>query len=101
MIRRILLDYCLTIRQGLHNLKGTSDWAIYIYMMLMPLLYGFQYKEKAGKAILFYYAIMLPLIVGMLLSRMYPNQMEKTMLLFWDFHTLVPLYFYRFRALPC
>ncbi|MBE5961878.1 MAG: hypothetical protein E7256_10970 [Lachnospiraceae bacterium] len=76
MLRLVLNDYKYGFNQGLINV-ARSGWMIYIYMLVgVPLMFHF---DVTG--IVTFYCSMIPMLLAMLLSRMYANVMNKTLLL--------------------
>lgn len=70
MLKLVLNDYKCQMKHAFSNLHYT-DWFIYIYLLIFPTIHGIY--------AFFYYSSMFSMIFGLLLSRMYPNQLSKTM----------------------
>lgn len=77
MFRMVLDDYRSQAKQAFKDTWKTGNWVIYMYMMVYPPLFiHFNIDEY-----FVYYAMILPMILGVLLSRMYPNKLGKTLFL--------------------
>ncbi|MFA9464492.1 MAG: hypothetical protein ACERKN_09405 [Velocimicrobium sp.] len=79
MIRMVLRDYRMNWKEGLSNVSKNGSWFVYLYLLIVPAnLFGFMDKPSH---VAVYYGILFPLMLGLLLSRMYPNRLSKTMFL--------------------
>ena len=75
MLKLVVESYKNQIKSGFKNLWA-QGWMIYIYMLAIPpILFDIE------SHVLLYYCVMIPQLLGLMLSRMYPNQMSKTLLL--------------------
>lgn len=75
MLKLVVESYKNQIKSGFKNLWA-QGWMIYIYMLAIPpILFDIE------SHVLLYYCVMIPQLFGLMLSRMYPNQMSKTLLL--------------------
>ena len=77
MLKYVLQDYKGQFKSGLKGMYN-EGWFIYVYLMICPLTMWV--AEDKGE-LLIYYCGMFPVAFGLFLSRMYPNQMSKTLLL--------------------
>lgn len=75
----VLRDYRMHWKEEIQNIFKNSSWFIYLYVMIIPANL-FDYTDKISRAVT-YYGILFPLMIGLLLSRMYPNGLNKTMFL--------------------
>lgn len=75
MFKSVLEDYKNQAWSSLKSTWNTGKWGPYVNMFLMAGILGEQPITLA------FYSYMLPLCVGLMLSRMYPNRISKTMLL--------------------
>lgn len=76
MLKMILKDYRMTWKQGLANVYNSAGNFLPIYLMIYPLLGGTDYN---GKEEIIYYAGIGAYVLAILLSRMFPNRLEKTL----------------------
>ncbi len=75
MLKLVVESYKNQFKSAIRNLWNTG-FMIYIYMLIIPVGW-FDVKEH----FLIYYCAVVPLLIGLALSRMYPNEMSKTLLL--------------------
>jgi len=73
----VLRDYRMHWKERLQNVFKNGSWFAYLYLMIVP---AFEYTDKISRAMT-YYGILFPLMIGLLLSRMYSNGLNKTMFL--------------------
>lgn len=76
MLKLVVESYKNQFKSAIRNLWD-AGMLIYIYTVLLPVIWFFDIQEY----ILFYYCAIIPLLIGLALSRMYPNEMSKTLLL--------------------
>ena len=76
MLKLVIESYKNQFKSAIRNLWNTG-FMIYFYVVLFPVIWFFDLQED----ILFYYCALIPLLIGLALSRMYPNEMSKTLLL--------------------
>lgn len=77
MLKFVWKDYKGQFKSGLKAIYN-EGWFIYVYLIICPFTLWVA-QDKADLVI--YYCGMFPIAFGLFLSRMYPNQMSKTMLL--------------------
>jgi len=78
MFRLVLRDYRLQYRESIKNVNA-AGYFIYIYLLCyVPDWTNMIDALWKGGC---FYAFFLPLCIGIFLSRLYPNQMSKTLLL--------------------
>lgn len=75
MLKMVLSDY-------IHNWKSAwkelayEEWGMYVYFLAFPWI-----TRMSAIEIIVYLCTMLPLVGGVLLARMFPNRMNKTLFL--------------------
>lgn len=77
MIRLVLNHFRYNFKPGLKSCYNQfAEWYIYFYMLVMvPLLM----REKMNEAA--YYGLLIPMLVGILASRIYGGRMDKALFL--------------------
>lgn len=76
MLKMILKDYRMTWKQGIANVYNNSGFFLYFYLLLYPAIVGKEYGFKQDSI---YYVTILAYVFATLVSRMFPNRLEKTM----------------------
>lgn len=77
MLKLVWCDYKGQAWSALKNVYNSGGWFFYIYMgIILPLIYSDSTYEVEV-----YYSALGPMSFGMLLSRMYPNRINKTLML--------------------
>ena len=76
MLRMILKDYRMTSKEGVARLFRNGGFYFYFYLLMYPVIVGAKFGVKED---CIYYAGSLFFVFTILLSRMYPNRLEKTM----------------------
>ncbi|MBQ9136736.1 MAG: hypothetical protein IJX66_11675 [Lachnospiraceae bacterium] len=76
MLKLVIESYKNQFKSAIRNLWDTG-LMIYIYIIFIPVIWFFDLQQN----VLFYYCALIPMLVGLALSRMYPNEMSKTLLL--------------------
>lgn len=79
MIDLVIRDYKMGWKQGLKNMTKSNPWFVYLYFFIFPII-TFDPGDSV-KGIFIYYGILLPIVLGIFLSRMFPCRITKTMFL--------------------
>lgn len=77
MLRMVIDDYRSQAKQALKEVCGSGTLLAFLFMMIYPP-YVSDYQVDGW---LLYFDTFVPMFFGMLLSRMYPNRLSKTLLL--------------------
>lgn len=76
MLKMILKDYKMTWKQGIANVYNNSGFFIYIYLLVYPSIVGDKLSNKEG---CIYFSVILAYLFVTLISRVYPNRLERTL----------------------
>lgn len=76
MLKLVVESYKNQFKSAIRKLLDTG-LMIYIYTVFLPLVWYIDLQ----KDVLLYYCALIPMLIGLALSRMYPNEMSKTLLL--------------------
>ncbi len=79
MVGIVFRDYRMHWKEGIQSVFKNGSWFIYLYLMIVPVNL-FDYADKISE-VMTYYGILFPIMIGLLLSRMYSNGINKTMFL--------------------
>lgn len=77
MFKFVVGDYKRQAWSGLKQIFHLGNWSIYVYMCIIPPIM-FSLNDYQAYV---YYSAFGPTLIGLLLSRMYPNRISKTLLL--------------------
>lgn len=78
MLQIVWDDYRHNFLSALKGLGGGENWWWgYVYLLMPPVIMG----HIVLKEVIVYYCMMLPLLGGTFLARLYPNRMSKTLFL--------------------
>lgn len=73
MWKMVLLDYRYHFKEGVKREAGKNGYFFYLYLLTFPLIF---YRIS-----FVYYASFIPMLLGLLLSRMYGGERNKTLFL--------------------
>ena len=73
MLKIVLSDYRQNWKNSWKNL-AKEGWYSYLYSVALPLIMHMKEREA-----IVYLCAVAPLVLGMLLSRLYPNRLQKTL----------------------